>query len=352
MKTKLLMLVMLLPSISFAAEPVIKSATTSVSNLKEGGTFTLTVIAESDTPVAWLNSIFDGPSGNIHGGGTSATFQQTATNEWTYSRSFSISAWAASGDYRFTSLSVQNESREVSANYVGPTVHVENSKVASIPVIKAVNSSTAYLQDGGTFTLEVVAESNAPVTSLNLSFNSPNGNIFGGGRGVTFESKGNNIWVYTTTHTISKWAPSGTYSFSGISVQNEGQLSSTEYRNPPTVFVNNTEQASQPVIISVTVSPSVLPSTGGNFELTVTAKSNAPTSWLDVILDGPTGNIEGGGSGVQFTEISKGVWQYKRIFTIPALSPHGDYVFTFLSVRNDNQLSSNDWRGKPTVSKH
>jgi hypothetical protein len=61
-------------------------------------------------------------------------------------------------------------------------------------------------------TLTVIAKSNAPVNWLSSRLDGPNGNIYGGGSGVTFTNVGDDLWKYVRSHTISEWDPSGTYS--------------------------------------------------------------------------------------------------------------------------------------------
>jgi len=108
------------------------------------------------------------------------------------------------------------------------TVSVLSEEVDK-PIIQAVTVSPTEIVNGGEVTLTVIAKSNAPVNWLSRSLDGPNGNIYGGGSGVTFTNVGDDLWKYKRTHTISEWDPSGTYTYSRISVKNEGQLTSDEW---------------------------------------------------------------------------------------------------------------------------
>src|SRR5215210_3138133 len=125
-----------------------------------------------------------------------------------------------------------------------------------------------FLPDG---TLQTEINGSLPdrpvhISWLHSSFDGPNGNIYGGGRGVTFTQVSDGVWLYLLTQHISPWSPSGEYRFSEISVGNEGQLGSADYSNPPTIYVTNAKAATKPVITSVTTSVSSLPSQGGSFD--------------------------------------------------------------------------------------
>jgi len=95
-----------------------------------------------------------------------------------------------------------------------------------VPVIQSVTLSTYEVVDGGSVTVTVTANSNAPVNWINRSLYGPGGNFYGGGSGVQFVEVSPNVWQYSWTDNFSPWVTSGTYTYSGISVQNEGQLSS------------------------------------------------------------------------------------------------------------------------------
>ena len=191
-------------------------------------------------------------------------------------------------------------------------------------------------------TLTVIAKSNAPVNWLSSRLDGPNGNIYGGGSGVTFTNVGDDLWKYERTHTISEWDPSGTYTYRRISVENEGQLTSDEW-GPVSFNVTNDHVAYKPIIQSVTVSPTEIVNSG-EVTLTVIAKSNAPVNWLSSRLDGPKGNIYGGGSGVTFTDIGDDLWKHEHWpYTVSEWDPKGTYTYSRISVENEGQLTSDEW---------
>lgn len=95
------------------------------------------------------------------------------------------------------------------------------------PTITAVELSTTSIQNGGSVTVTVTATSESPVNWINRSLDGPNGSIFGGGGSwPPWTQIGENTWQCQWDDTISPWAPSGTYTYSGISCENEAQLTS------------------------------------------------------------------------------------------------------------------------------
>ena len=102
------------------------------------------------------------------------------------------------------------------------------------------------------------------------------------------------------------------------------------------------EEAYKPIIQSVTVSPTEI-NNGGVVTFTVTAKSNAPVNWLNSRLEGPNGNIYGGGSGVRFINLGDDLWKYERTYTISEWDPIGTYTYSHVSVRNEGRLTSDEW---------
>jgi hypothetical protein len=103
------------------------------------------------------------------------------------------------------------------------------SEEAYKPIIQSITVSPTEIVNGGVVTFTVTAKSNAPVNILCYRLDGPNGGILGGGSGVTFTNIGDDLWEYERTYTISEWDPSGTYTWSHISVENEGQLTSDEW---------------------------------------------------------------------------------------------------------------------------
>ena len=79
--------------------------------------------------------------------------------------------------------------------------------------------------------------------------------------------------------------------------------------------------------------------------LTFTVESNVPVDWLNISLDGPNGNIFGGGGTTEFTEISPGIWQHIRRDRISQYAPSGDYYYSNISVHNAGMLQSDVWPG-------
>jgi hypothetical protein len=217
------------------------------------------------------------------------------------------------------------------------------------PVIISASATPSALFDGGTITLTVVASSASPVNFLSGSFSGPGGNIWGGGSGARFVETSPGTWTHSRTDTISPFAPSGTYSYTGLTVENQAQLTSTPWPSPVSVTVTNTRTSGPPVIVSATATPSAL-FDGGTITLTVVATSQAPVEYLSGSFGGPGGNIWGGGSGARFVETSPGTWTHSRTDTISRFAPSGTYSYTGLTVRNQSQLSSTPWSSPVNVS--
>lgn len=323
------------------SNPVIESTTLNTNNLSDGGQITLTVRAQSISPVDWINLRLDGPNGNIFGGGSGTTFTEISPGIWEKQRADTISKWAPSGVYTYSNLSVQNEAQLVSTTWPPITFTVNNSNLAQTPVIQSVILSTDTITDGGKISLTVRVQSNAPVNWINLRLDGPNGSIFGGGSGTTFTEMPSGIWENQRVDTISKWAPSGVYTYSNLSVENEGKLKSTIW--PPFTFTANNSSSSQPPVIQSAMLNTETITDGGKLTLTVQAQSVSPVNWINLRLDGPNGNIFGGGSGTTFVEITSDIWKNQRVDTISEWAPSGVYTYSNLSVENEAQIKSAIW---------
>ena|GEM_PF-2417361 len=87
--------------------------------------------------------------------------------------------------------------------------------------------------------------------------------------------------------------------------------------------------------------------------LTLTVESNVPVDWLNDTLDGPNGNIHGGGVGIfpgqdgnpSSTEVLPNVWQVVRRDRISQYAPSGEYSYSNVSVKNAGMLESDVWSG-------
>ena len=324
-----------------AYKPIIQSVNLSTYEIINGGGITVTVIAQSNAPIKFVSKILDGPNGCIYGGGSGVTFTNIGDDLWKYEWTDTFSMWAPSGTYTYSGISVENEGQLESDEWEPIDFNVSNTQQAYKPIIQSVNLSTYEIINGGGITVTVIAQSNAPIKFVSKILDGPNGCIYGGGSGVTFTNIGDDLWKYEWTDTFSVWAPSGTYTYSGISVENEGQLESDEWE-PIDFNVSNIQQAYKPIIQSVNLSTYEIVN-GGELTVTVIAKSNAPVNGISAILDGPNGCIYGGGSGVTFTNISNELWRYEWTDTFSMWAPSGTYTYSGISVRNEGQLESDEW---------
>jgi hypothetical protein len=104
----------------------------------------------------------------------------------------------------------------------------------------------------------------------------------------------------------------------------------------------------KPVIVSA---KAVQVMVGGHkvLKMTVTAKSPTPVNWLNASLEGPRGNIFGGGSGASFTKVGPDLYQNEMTENVSEWAPSGQYSFKNISVRNDAQLGSDDYHGDLSV---
>jgi len=223
-----------------ANNPIIQSVTLQQVPTTGGTNILFKIIVASNAPVDWLNSNFYGPSGNLYGGGSGVQFTETSTGIWEYTRTDFVSEWSPSGEYYYTGISVKNAGELTSAVWSSPvSTNITNSVTATTPVIQSVTLQQVPVTGGTNILFKIVVASNAPVDWLNSSFYGPSGNLYGGGSGVQFTETSTGIWEYTRTDFVSEWAPSGEYYYTGISVENAGELTSTVWPNPVTTTIVN-----------------------------------------------------------------------------------------------------------------
>ena len=104
----------------------------------------------------------------------------------------------------------------------------------------------------------------------------PNGQyVYGGEDGVTFYEISPGIWEYQWTDTVSKYAPSGTYTYMDISIKNEGLLQSDSWANNIEIPIKNIIDPKKPEIISVTTSTNIT-SHGTDIHTIIRVKSKSP----------------------------------------------------------------------------
>ena len=152
-------------------------------------------------------------------------------------------------------------------------------------------------------------------------------------------------------------------------MKNSADLTSDPYALTPTFVISGNPVATDPVITSASVYK--VPSYGANpltqgtnitgtcltaanlpdpliiaIVLNVTS-SNAPISWLDRAFEGPTNNLEGGGSSATAVDLSNGNWRVVRYNSIasPNFAPKGLYYYHNLDVKNEGNKTSNKYGG-------
>jgi hypothetical protein len=355
----------------------------------DGGKVRLKLKANSNTALNWVNVTWDSPLSNLEGGGYGVSycvagscgaqeeskFFEESKGYWTHYRDFEINEYKPSGNYKWT-FSVKN-SAELVSREMSATATVINSLESGAPEITSATLETANLTDGdaSTVTLHLVAESIAPVDWINLGLEGPSGNLEGGGSGTTFDDcddhaadsshpcfeKTGNFWYYTRTWNFSKWAENGTYTFENVSVENAADLTSAN-ADPLNFTIANNQVAGTPVITSIVVKhyeDGEDPVTDGDeingeclvdsaltdplrVALIIEASSTAPVDWLNISFEGPSGNLEGGGSGQTATDLGSGNWRIVKTHQIdePINAPEGRYYWQNITVENEGEKES------------
>jgi hypothetical protein len=159
--------------------------------------------------------------------------------------------------------------------YVSDKINVKIYTSVKTGNAPSVTVSPTEIVNGGEVTITVIAKSNAPVNFLSYCLDGPNGNILGGVSGVTFINIGDDLWEHEWPYTISEWDPSGTYTWSHISVENEGQLTSDEWE--PISF--NVTCTTPPEITSYTPESPVDDSQGATRTFSITINQTVKVSW-------------------------------------------------------------------------
>ena len=314
------------------------------------GSYTVSVTADSASPVNWLGLTLRGPTGVLYGGGQGSSFEKVGPCRYQGEFSSPLRKWMPAGAYSVEGLVVANEALRPSKEYEGElSFKFENEHVAQKPVLE-----NAFIQKekDGDYTLVVTAKSLAPVHWLDLVVRGPNGVIYGGGGSAHFTKVGEDTWVLHQKVSISEWDPSGDYLMEELRVANDAWLFS-EVKDPLVVDVQNPQQATTPKIVSASVHPSTLPASGGTVKLTVKASSaDAPINWIQVVFSAPGRCVvSGGGSRVQFEKDSEGKFVCTRDYEISPYAPAGQWVFDKLSVENAGGLASAEFEGNLTFTK-
>ena len=222
------------------------------------------------------------------------------------------------------------------------------------PRITNVEVSQTEVEGGTNLSIRIVAESRMAVNWLDLCLESPNGNIYGGGSGAEFTEISSGVWEHVHTDFISDYMPNGEYRYSCIRVENSGSYQSEYWFDEPTITITtHNSTMSKPVIANITLTTEKV-ANGTNLIFKIVATSDAPVDFLYSSLDGPNGNVYGGGSGVNFSEISSGVWEYTRTDFISEWMPNGEYYYSNIAVENAANLKSDTWTGevKATITGH
>lgn len=322
--------------------PEIVNVTLQKETVSDGYWLHLTVEAESESPVNWLNYSFDNDFRQIEGGGFETKFNENSAGNWECTWTWFVSKYAPSGKYVFSNLQVFNEAQNEST--IGPvrSVDITNSIPPEKPVIESVTLNTTPVENGTRLQLTIRVLSNSPVNWVNLCLEGPHGNITGGGWEVLFKDIGSNLWEHVVSYTVSKSAPSGAYYYDQISVENLGMMISDRWPEKPSCNIVNESSPKKPVITSASLGGRITEE-GLQLTLTIRAKSNSPVNWINYELYGPKGNIHGGGYETEFKRTSSDTWEYILNETLTQYSPTGEYYYDRISVMNEGMLTSDVW---------
>ncbi|WP_141733823.1 hypothetical protein [Oligoflexus tunisiensis] len=389
---------------SLEAVPLDGSGNPTSGPLVDGGTVRVKLSVNSNAPVNWLNITWDSPTTNLSGGGSGITYQtlgQCSTTAfaqssstfcehsrgfWTLWQDYVITAYQPSGVYTFQ-FSVKNAAL-LTSRTLKATVEAQNANSsAAKPVVEQVTmDAPSSLGNGlgGTVKLDILVSSTIPVNWLNLSLEGPTSNVFGGGSGTTFQecssftsgkpaicgSFGSGYWYKSYEYAASQYVENGTYQFNAISVASEANVTSDNYGSIPSFTVAGNTVPTTPVIDSGNVytvanygdDPLTLGAlvTGTCLEagsqpdplivalVLEVSNSNVPVNWLNRSFEGPTENLEGGGSGpsdvVDLGSGSYRVIQYHSVAS-PSFAPKGLYYYQNLTVVNEGNATSASFGG-------
>ncbi|WP_265110841.1 hypothetical protein [Halosolutus halophilus] len=330
--------------------PVLRDVSLETADVRDGTTLRLIVLAESNTTVNWLHISLEGPNGNIRGGGQGWDFEEVEDGVWKTEWTYTVSDEAASGEYSFSRVHVENEANLESAPWPAePSATIRTDADPERPVLSDVSLEPVDVSSGTELRLTVLAESNVPVNWLHISLEGPNGNIRGGGQGWEFTEIEDGTWETVWTYTVSDEAASGEYSFSRVHVENEGGLESAPWAEEPSVTIETDVNPEEPTLEEVSLE-AVDVRDGTELRLTVLAESNITVNWLHISLEGPNGNIRGGGQGWEFTEVDQDLWETVWTYTVSDEAASGEYSFSRIHVENEANLESAPWPDKPSVT--
>lgn len=332
-----------------ADQPEITAVTLETGDVADGTELRLTVTAESDVTVNWLHIGLDGPNGSLYGGGQEWEFHEVEEGVWETQWTYTVSDNAASGEYTFSQIRVENAANlESDAWAEEPSTTIETNTVEEPPSLQDVSLTTAEVSDGTELRLTVTAESDIPVNWLHIGLDGPNGSLYGGGQGTEFTEIQDGVWETTWTYVVPDGAASGEYYFSRVRVENESNLESELWPDEPSVTIETDSSPEKPELVDVTLNTAAV-ADGTELHLTVTAESNVAVDWLHIGLDGPNGSLYGGGQGTDFTEIEPGVWETTWTYVVPDDAASGEYYFSMVRVENEANLESDPWPEEPSV---
>lgn len=381
--------------VALTAAPLVDGKEVDSDTLTTPGKVRVKYWVLSNAPVNWVNTMWDSPLTNLTGGGSGKDycrlgecgsdngymFQEVEKGYWMYYRDYDISASQPNGTYTWSS-SVKNASELSSEEKIVRITFTGGQADITPPTLHSVSVTTSNLGNGtpGLATLHVVGKSADEITFLTNILDGPLGNVQGGGSSAQFtectevdnaycEGLGEGYWYHSESFHFSKWAPNGTYHLYYISVETDAHIPSEQWAETLTFDITGNPTATQPIITNVDLfyyaEGASVPTTISDGSclkaaqmpdplvvgIQITATSDAPVNWINSSLDGPSGNLHGGGSSVTFTEITGGTWRAEKLHFIdaPLSAPKGTYEWT-TSVKNEGERTSEQFGGPLTFN--
>ncbi|WP_254525492.1 hypothetical protein [Natrinema caseinilyticum] len=129
--------------------------------------------------------------------------------------------------------------------------------------------------------------------------------------------------------------------------QNDGDDTPPESTNEESTDEESTGE--EPVLRDISLKTADV-SEGTELRLTVRAESNVTVSWLHISLEGPNGNIRGGGQSWEFTEAERDIWETEWTYTVSDEAASGEYYFSRIHVENEANLESDPWPDEPNTT--
>ena len=154
--------------------PVIEKVELEQEVVENGTKLTVRLEATSNSPLNWINRSFEGPHGNIYGGGHGTRdFTEISSGRYEYSWSDIISAYAPSGEYSYLNISVENEGMKTSEKWTDDLTTTINNEIEPEkwekrePALDVAPDKTWTVEFNQPLDMETIRQQNIFVTDRN-----------------------------------------------------------------------------------------------------------------------------------------------------------------------------------------